>query len=82
MHASGTGRRRVTGLDTSIAQLELELRRVEAALQRIDSGAFGTCCRCRLEIETRWLEKDPATAFCAACCEELAMHRGRRRSVS
>ena len=44
-----------------------ELRRVEAALQRIDEGTYGECVRCGELIDPRRLEADPATPICHAC---------------
>ena len=44
-----------------------ELRRVEAALQRIDEGTYGECVRCGDLIDPRRLEADPATPICHAC---------------
>ena len=46
-----------------------ELRRVEAALQRIDEGTYGECVRCGDLIDPRRLEADPATPICHACAE-------------
>lgn len=46
---------------------EQELRRIESALERIESGEFGYCVRCGEEIAMKRLEIDPAAAQCATC---------------
>ncbi|HEB79874.1 MAG TPA: TraR/DksA family transcriptional regulator [Rhodospirillales bacterium] len=51
-----TGRRR-----------EQELRRVEAALARIEGGAFGACAACGEDVELKRLKLDPATPICIGC---------------
>lgn len=44
-----------------------ELRRISAALARIDEGEFGYCIKCGDEIAERRLELDPATPMCVEC---------------
>ena len=46
------------------------LRRVVAALSRLDSGDYGYCLDCDEEIATRRLETDPAAALCIACAQK------------
>ena len=58
---------------------QAELQRVDAALARIESGAFGICAHCMLEIELERLNADPATPFCAVCFEELSQRRQQVR---
>jgi DnaK suppressor protein len=48
----------------------LELNRIEAALQRIDAGNFGSCARCGEPIDPQRLEADPTTTFCIDCARE------------
>ena len=43
------------------------LRRVEAALARLDEGEYGYCIRCGEEIDVKRLEIDPATPQCHDC---------------
>ena len=43
---------------------------VEAALERIDNGSFGTCIDCDEEIEFRRLESTPWTDLCLTHAEE------------
>ena len=44
-----------------------ELKRIRAALGRIEEGEFGHCQECGEEIPIRRLELDPATPFCVGC---------------
>ncbi|MFN3938831.1 MAG: TraR/DksA family transcriptional regulator [Gemmobacter sp.] len=44
-----------------------ELRRIEAALQRIEAGEYGFCTKCGAEISEGRLDLLPETPFCAAC---------------
>lgn len=46
---------------------ELELQRIEHALQRIDEGEFGYCITCGEEIESKRLEHDAAAPTCVGC---------------
>ena len=48
----------------------IELKRIDAALERIDSSDYGFCLTCGEEIELKRLELDPAAAQCAACAAE------------
>jgi hypothetical protein len=52
------------------ALLDSDLRalaRIDAALERIESGRYGYCLRCGEPIGGARLEADPALAFCLAC---------------
>ena len=51
--ASATTRRR-----------HLELRRIDAALQRLETGEFGDCVTCSRPIDLERLALDPTTPFC------------------
>ncbi len=44
-----------------------EIRRIDAALARIDEGAFGYCVTCGDDIAAKRLELDPAAAVCIDC---------------
>lgn len=44
-----------------------ELRRIEAALVRVDEGEYGYCVECGEPVEPRRLEADPAAPRCAGC---------------
>jgi len=43
------------------------LRRCEAALGRIETGAYGLCVRCDEDIDPRRLAFDPTLLLCIAC---------------
>lgn len=44
-----------------------ELRRIAAALVRLEAGEYGWCVECGEEIGDRRLEVDPAAARCRDC---------------
>jgi DnaK suppressor protein len=46
---------------------EAELRRIEAALTRMDNGEYGECLECGEPIALARLELDPSTPLCVAC---------------
>ena len=46
---------------------EGELRGIDAALDRIQEGTFGTCVRCGEPISVERLKAVPHTPFCKAC---------------
>lgn len=46
---------------------EVELARIEAALKRIENGAYGYCVSCDDEVEKKRLEMDPSTPVCVGC---------------
>jgi len=50
-------------------QREVALRRVLAALRRIEAGEFGYCVACGEAIDPRRLEVDPAAPRCVRCAE-------------
>ncbi|HZC78127.1 MAG TPA: TraR/DksA C4-type zinc finger protein [Ktedonobacterales bacterium] len=50
------------------------LREVNAALQRLDAGTYGTCVRCGRAISPRRLEVLPYASLCIECQE--AAERG------
>jgi DnaK suppressor protein len=45
----------------------LELRRIQAALERIDADEYGRCQTCDEEIPAKRLEIDPTTLYCIRC---------------
>ena len=49
-----------------LAQIESELSDVEAALERLENGSYGTCEVCGRSIEDSRLEAAPATRVCTA----------------
>ena len=57
--------------------LRARLDRVDAALARLDHGAYGDCVDCGREIEPAWLDEVPEAERCAAC--ESALRRAAPR---
>lgn len=49
------------------ARRALELRRIEAALARLEEGEYGYCVECGEDIASERLKTDPAAPRCAAC---------------
>ena len=48
---------------------QLELLRINAALQRIGNGEYGFCNRCGEEIEIKRLEISPSNPLCLDCAQ-------------
>lgn len=46
---------------------QLEIRKVEAAIRRLERGGYGFCIACDEEIGPERLAADPATPTCIAC---------------
>ncbi len=44
-----------------------ELKKVKAALQRLEDGSYGICIRCSNEIDKRRLQARPHASRCMAC---------------
>jgi len=57
-------------LDIAAAKSD-NLRRIEAALQRMDRGTYGECVECGGEINPLRLEADPAVLRCSPCQERF-----------
>ncbi|MGQ4806874.1 RNA polymerase-binding transcription factor DksA [Candidatus Entotheonellaceae bacterium PAL068K] len=57
-----------------------ELRAIEDAIERIDSGEYGICASCEDPIEIKRLEAVPWARFCRACQEERESRSTPRRS--
>jgi DnaK suppressor protein len=57
--------------DRATQQLEL----VDAALERLDDGSFGTCLRCGKPIADARLEALPWAAHCIDCQSEIDRSR-------
>ncbi|KAA5607433.1 TraR/DksA family transcriptional regulator [Roseospira marina] len=49
---------------------QVELKRIDAALERMEAGEYGACLHCGADIETRRLEFDPAAPLCVSCASE------------
>ena len=48
---------------------EIELQRINAALQRIEENEFGICVNCDEPISEGRLQSDPATPVCIHCAQ-------------
>ena len=48
---------------------QLQLQRVESALQRIDKGSFGKCGKCHGAISLERLEIQPDAVLCVRCAD-------------
>ncbi len=46
---------------------EVEIRRIDAGLKRIEEGEYGYCISCGDEIAVKRLELDPTAPNCIAC---------------
>ena len=49
-----------------------ELRKIDAALARLDSGDYGWCVRCGEEIAAERLRLDPAVPICIDCAQNAS----------
>ena len=45
----------------------VELKRIDAALGRVEAGTYGVCVKCGEDISTERLDLLPATPFCRNC---------------
>lgn len=52
--------------------LEKELRDIEAALQRLKGGSYGTCKYCKKEITPQRLQIRPTSSACVECKKRLS----------
>ena len=51
---------------------DAELRKVEAAIKRLQTGEYGSCLMCGDQIEKRRLILDPAIPTCLICAKNLS----------
>lgn len=49
---------------------DLDIKRIDAALQRLKKNDYGYCLGCDEEINLKRLEFDPATPVCISCARE------------
>lgn len=52
------------------ANLELQLRNVNEALEKIKKGTYGKCEECSREIDIKRLEAEPTARLCFACSKK------------
>ncbi|MDH5748809.1 MAG: TraR/DksA C4-type zinc finger protein [Rhodospirillales bacterium] len=45
----------------------IELKKIDSALKRIETGSYGYCGTCGEDIAPKRLENDPATPLCIDC---------------
>ena len=48
-------------------RLEIQITRIDSALQRLESGKFGDCLRCAEPINSKRLEFDLSVVLCIDC---------------
>lgn len=58
----------------------MELKAIEAALERIDSGSYGICEECGEEIDKKRLEVLPFARHCRDCQSEIEERSGRKEN--
>jgi DnaK suppressor protein len=63
----------------SIREKEMtKLRRIDAALERVEDGSFGFCLESGDEIEEKRLETQPWAEFCIEVAEEKEREQAQR----
>ena len=50
---------------------ELEIKRINVALDRIEKGDFGLCKSCGFEIAPKRLKNDPTVTTCVECATKV-----------
>lgn len=50
---------------------EIQLTRIDAAIERFNEGEYGYCAVCEEEIDIRRLQVDPANPFCVSCAGKI-----------
>ena len=53
----------------SVRRRNIKLKRIDAALRRIDNDEFGLCIKCEEEINPKRLEVDPTAPLCIDCAK-------------
>jgi len=48
-----------------------KIRDIDAALERVDAGEYGTCLRCEEEISPRRMEVRPFSRYCVECKSDV-----------
>ena len=49
---------------------EDDIKRIDAALRRLEDGRFGLCLYCGDQISMKRLDRDPAIMSCGTCNED------------
>jgi hypothetical protein len=87
--AFGAGRRRRPlrahsqgDIDLALLQMRAEtVRRIDAALVRLEAGTYGSCVECAVAISEPRLRALPFAARCQACEERREDENGHARRV-
>lgn len=59
-------------VNIGLAENEASMRReIDAALDRIEAGSYGTCEECEQEINPERLEAIPYARYCIQCANEI-----------
>ncbi len=66
-HERATQRENDETLDALDVAGRRELREIDAALERLDTGTYGRCVRCQQPIEPARLEALPTATSCLRC---------------
>lgn len=54
----------------NLRRQEIELQRIQTALNRMKSGEYGYCVKCEEEIAEARLKIDPASLVCIRCAQQ------------
>jgi len=69
---AGMSRADATGTENWHRELlQVRLRKIDDALDRLMSGSYGNCSKCGRWIEDTKLDFDPAIAFCIECWQRV-----------
>ena len=69
-------------IEFALLQMRAEtLRRIDAALVRLEAGTYGSCFECATEISERRLRALPFAVRCQACEERREEEQGQARRV-
>lgn len=49
---------------------DADIKRIDAALRRLENGRFGLCLYCGDQISMKRLDRDPAIMSCGTCNED------------
>lgn len=55
-------------------RLVTRVRKLQAALARMEAGTYGRCCECQADVEPERLAADPAAVFCMTCAQARDSH--------
>ena len=61
---------------------EIEIKRIDAALKRLDEDEFGYCTSCGEEIAAKRLESDPSTPLCITQLFGASRHQQSRMNAT